>query len=149
MARYSSLRASDADRDAVAERLRHAAVEGRLEPHELEERLHTALRARTYGQLHGLLADLPGKPVVRRQRSRMQVAPAARLALMVAVRVAVVVAILAFVVTVAASLMALAVLWVIALLAMRTARGCHRRVGPHTAWHRPPRRPARMAGRPF
>ena len=47
MAEPSHLRASDADRDAVAERLRRAAAEGRLEPEELEERLHTALRART------------------------------------------------------------------------------------------------------
>ena len=49
MAQPSYLRASDADRDAVAERLRRAAVEGRLQPEELEERLHAALRARTYG----------------------------------------------------------------------------------------------------
>ena len=59
MARQSSLRASDADRDAVAERLRQAAVEGRLDPDELEQRLHIALRARTYGELDRLLGDLP------------------------------------------------------------------------------------------
>ncbi len=53
MARHTSLRASDADRDAVAERLRQAAIEGRLEPDELEQRLHTALRAKTYGDLTG------------------------------------------------------------------------------------------------
>ena len=55
MARQSSLRASDADRDAVAERLRQAAVEGRLDADELEQRVHTALRARTYGDLERLL----------------------------------------------------------------------------------------------
>jgi hypothetical protein len=59
MARTSSLRASDADREAVAERLREAAAEGRLEPDELEDRLHRALRARTYGDLGRLVADLP------------------------------------------------------------------------------------------
>jgi Domain of unknown function (DUF1707) len=137
MARYSSLRASDADRDAVAERLRLAAVEGRIEPYELEERLHTALRARTYGQLHGLLADLPGKPVVQ-QRRKAEVAPVARFALRVAIRLVVVVAVLAVVVTVAASIAALAVLWAIAWLCLRTARGCHGRHRRTTAWHRPP-----------
>ena len=62
MARHSSLRAADADREAVTERLRQAAAEGRLEPDELEDRVHTALRARTYGELDLVLADLPGEP---------------------------------------------------------------------------------------
>ena len=59
MRRFESLRASDADRDAVTDRLREAAGEGRLEPEELEERVHAALRARTYGELGRLVADLP------------------------------------------------------------------------------------------
>ena len=59
MARQSSLRAADADREAVTERLREAAAEGRLEPDELEDRVHTALRARTYGELERVVADLP------------------------------------------------------------------------------------------
>src|SRR5918999_1265203 len=61
MSRYESLRASDTDRDAVTERLREAAGEGRLEPDELEERVDSALRARTYGELAPLVADL-GRP---------------------------------------------------------------------------------------
>jgi hypothetical protein len=65
MPRSATLRASDADRDAVADRLHKAAVEGRIEPEELEERLHKALRARTYGDLHRLVADLPGTPARR------------------------------------------------------------------------------------
>jgi hypothetical protein len=59
MSRYESLRASDADRDAVTDRLRRAAGEGRLEPDELEERVDAALRARTYRELGLLVADLP------------------------------------------------------------------------------------------
>jgi Domain of unknown function (DUF1707) len=55
-------RAADADRDAVAERLRIAAGEGRIEPWELEERLGQAYRAKTYGELATLLADLPSPP---------------------------------------------------------------------------------------
>ena len=58
----ASQRASDADRDAVAERLRVAAGEGRIEPWELDERLGQAYGAKTYGQLADLVADLPGQP---------------------------------------------------------------------------------------
>ena len=60
MSRRSSIRASDDDRERVAERLRQAAGEGRLLAHELEERLAKALRARTYGELDDVVWDLPG-----------------------------------------------------------------------------------------
>ena len=59
MTRRSSIRASDADREDVAQRLTQAAAEGRLLVHELEERLATALQARTYGELEAVVADLP------------------------------------------------------------------------------------------
>ena len=59
MARRSTILASDSDRERVAERLRQAATEGRILAHELEERLARALRARTYGELDLLVADLP------------------------------------------------------------------------------------------
>jgi hypothetical protein len=58
----ASQRAADADREAVAERLRFAAGEGRIEPWELDERLGQAYRAKTYGELAALLADLPPQP---------------------------------------------------------------------------------------
>ncbi len=60
MSRRASIRASDDDRERVAERLRLAAGEGRLLAHELEERLGKALRARTYGELDEVVWDLPG-----------------------------------------------------------------------------------------
>ena len=41
MGRPSTLRASDADRELITERLRKAAAEGRLFPEELEQRRHT------------------------------------------------------------------------------------------------------------
>jgi hypothetical protein len=41
-----ALRASDNDREQTAARLRHAAVEGRLLPEELEDRPHAAFSAR-------------------------------------------------------------------------------------------------------
>jgi hypothetical protein len=128
MARHSSLRASDADRDAVAERLRQAAVEGRLEPDELEERLHTALRARTYGDLSTVLSDLPAQPV--RWERRQRLAPVAAL---LAVRLVVTVAILAAVVVFAALTFAWWMIGLIVWLALSCGRRCH-----GSTWHRPP-----------
>ena len=66
-----SLRASDADREQVAERLRQAAAEGRLNADELEGRLQTLFAARTYGELDALLADLPAARSVSTQRRRI------------------------------------------------------------------------------
>ncbi len=59
VARRTTLRASDADREAVAERLRHACAEGRLLAEELEERLGAVFSARTYGELDAVVSDLP------------------------------------------------------------------------------------------
>ena len=55
----SRLRISDADRHTVAELLREAAGEGRIDIDELDERLQAAYDARTYGDLVPLTADLP------------------------------------------------------------------------------------------
>ncbi|MFG1871408.1 DUF1707 SHOCT-like domain-containing protein [Micromonospora arborensis] len=67
------MRAADADRAAVADRLRVALDEGRLDLHEYDERLQRAYAARTYAELEALLSDLP--PVTPAQRSAL--APAA------------------------------------------------------------------------
>lgn len=53
------LRASHADRDRVVDVLRVAAGDGRLTAAELDERLETALSARTTSELTQLTADLP------------------------------------------------------------------------------------------
>ncbi|MFJ6796504.1 DUF1707 domain-containing protein [Streptomyces sp. NPDC091268] len=53
------LRASDADRDRVVERLRDAVAEGRLDMEEFEERLDAAYTSRTYAELEPLTRDLP------------------------------------------------------------------------------------------
>src|SRR5437868_1440958 len=68
MARRSTLRASDSDREHVAERLRQATAEGRLLAEELEDRLGVAFSARTYGELDEVVADLPSGTVARRAR---------------------------------------------------------------------------------
>ncbi len=122
MSRSASLRASDADREAVADRLHRAAVEGRLEPEELEERLHKALRARTYGELRRLVTDLPGTPARRSNGSL------ALTALKLSVRVVVALVVIAAVITVA---VVMAAWWIAWLLLWMTLRG--RRYG----WARP------------
>jgi hypothetical protein len=53
------MRISDADRHQVAEILRQAAGEGRLEPDELDDRLEAAYSAKTYADLVPITADLP------------------------------------------------------------------------------------------
>lgn len=54
------LRASDADRERVADILREALAEGRLDMEEFGERLDATYAARTYGELAPITRDLPG-----------------------------------------------------------------------------------------
>jgi hypothetical protein len=56
------LRASDADRDRLADELRAHSVAGRIDTDELEERLQRAYAARTLGELEALRRDLPATP---------------------------------------------------------------------------------------
>ena len=53
------MRVSDADREQVAERLRDHFAAGRLTSEELDERLATALSAKTVRDLRAVMADLP------------------------------------------------------------------------------------------
>jgi hypothetical protein len=59
MAMDDRIRASDADRERIASRLREHYAEGRLTSEELEERVAAALSARTYGDLRHVMAGLP------------------------------------------------------------------------------------------
>jgi DUF1707 SHOCT-like domain len=61
-----SMRASDADRQEVIERLRTALDEGRLKMDEYLERMGQASEAVTYGDLAPLYADLPESGSVAR-----------------------------------------------------------------------------------
>jgi DUF1707 SHOCT-like domain/Cell wall-active antibiotics response LiaF, C-terminal len=56
---HHGYRISDADRERVAELLRQAAGEGRLDIDELEQRLELAYAAKTYGELVPITQDLP------------------------------------------------------------------------------------------
>jgi hypothetical protein len=57
-----ALRASDADREAVAERLRVASVDGRIDSEELEERLSAVYSARWVADLDRLVSDVVPPP---------------------------------------------------------------------------------------
>lgn len=73
----SQMRISDADRQRVADVLRDAAGDGRLDFDELEERLEQTWQAKTYGELVPITLDLqatgpvvpPAAPPVRRTSS--------------------------------------------------------------------------------
>jgi uncharacterized protein DUF1707 len=55
----NQMRAADSDRERVAEQLRSAHAEGRLDLTEYDQRVQQAWAARTYGELEVLTADLP------------------------------------------------------------------------------------------
>jgi hypothetical protein len=133
ISRTGHFRASDADRDQVAERLRAAATEGRIGYDELEERLGKTLGARTYADLEAVVADLPPSPPARR-RPLLPASPLARVAIVAAVAVPVV---LAAIVVLTAVLSAW-ILWGIAgwwCLGQRHGYGRHPSRHPR---HRPP-----------
>ncbi|MFE4666078.1 DUF1707 domain-containing protein [Streptomyces sp. NPDC056716] len=56
----AELRASDAERDRIADILRDAMAEGRLTAEEHSERIDGVYRAKTVGELEPLIRDLPG-----------------------------------------------------------------------------------------
>jgi hypothetical protein len=86
-ARRGHMRASHADRDQVIDVLKTAFVHGRLDKHELDQRVGEALVSRTYAELATLTADIPSgltrtrqsmpvrkmvcKPVLHRGASRI------------------------------------------------------------------------------
>jgi Domain of unknown function (DUF1707) len=66
MYRYSThshqdpnVRASDADRDEIGERLRRHHAEGRIDAEEFQERIDSCYQAKTIGELRQLVNDLP------------------------------------------------------------------------------------------
>jgi hypothetical protein len=128
MGRHDSLRASDADREAVVDRLREAAGEGRLEPDELEQRIDGALRARTYGDLAELLADLPGDGRVLLRRAGWRTNPVARSAMLGAGLLVAVTVAFALVALVAMLVLAAAAWWIAFFLFWLVCCGSRRRL---------------------
>jgi Flp pilus assembly protein TadB len=118
----------------VAERLRAAAAEGRLLTEELEERLSRALRARTYGELDDVTADLPrgGEGVARRSRASSRVAPVPAVALVVFAPLA-----LALVMAVVAIVFAMLTAWTVLAVLLWVMLSHRRRwYGPRWAYAR-------------
>ena len=133
MARRGTLRASDADREQIVDRLRKASSEGRLAVRELEQRVGAALQARTLAELDAMVSDLPGRPLGEPRKAShravrlLQAHPAL---LLIAIPLALVAA---------ATLVAIAVLWsAIMLLIFLLGDRRHRGWGhmTYTAWYR-------------
>jgi hypothetical protein len=138
MSKRGTLKASDADREQVAERLRKAAAEGRLLTEELEHRLTAAFSARTYGELDELTADLP-RDVARPARRRPLPIPAPAMALaflvLMPMMVAIVVAAVVLVVSMTAmwALFAVIAMWMFGRRPAFPVRHYGRYYG--RAWH--------------
>src|SRR5215831_11604166 len=90
--RYSDqhLRVSDAERNAVAERLGAHYSDGRLDQAEFDERVGRAMNAKTRGDLNGLFDDLPetGAPARPELPGRRRRHPILLVALLVFVAIA-------------------------------------------------------------
>ncbi|WP_300012703.1 DUF1707 domain-containing protein [Pseudonocardia sp.] len=73
---HGYMRASDADRNAVAQRLQAAVDEGRLDLSDYDERLQHAYAARTYAELERVTADLPApvpdRKVVAKEKAAVE-----------------------------------------------------------------------------
>jgi hypothetical protein len=63
------LRAADADRERIAERLRVSHAEGRLDIAEFQQRLEHCYEAKTLGELRELVKDLPRQDEEGKRRS--------------------------------------------------------------------------------
>lgn len=73
-----TIRASDAERDAVVEILRRHTADGRLTMAEFEDRVAEAFAARTRGDLRPVLRELPADPPPERARPPRVRSPRAR-----------------------------------------------------------------------
>ena len=84
------LRVSDAERQAVADRLSEHFAAGRLDQAEFDDRIGRAMGAKTRADLGGLFADLPetGAPAVHGHPYRRRRHPILLLALIVVLAVA-------------------------------------------------------------
>ena len=80
--RDPNLRAADADRERVAERLRTSHAEGRLDLAEFQQRLERCYESKTYGELDELVRDLPRQDVPEKRPASAWLGPA-RLATLV------------------------------------------------------------------
>jgi hypothetical protein len=87
------VRASDADREATATRLRQHYTEGRLDAREYDERIDRCYAAKTVRELDDLFVDLPrtGAREAEHDRDRHEWRPPWRLAMVVPILIALIV----------------------------------------------------------
>jgi hypothetical protein len=141
VARRSAIRASDADRESVVERLRAAAGEGRIAAHELEQRVTAALKAKTYGELDATVVDLPTDRSGRRPSAGGRAVATARAhPVLVVAALPIVIAVVAVVIAVMIVLaMAWAMVMVVMLVLMHDRRRYRGRPpwGPRGPWIHP------------
>lgn len=146
MAKRSSLRASDADRERVAERLKQASTEGRILAHELEDRLGAAFHARTYGDLDAVVADLPGARMARRSRSRSREFVAEQPLAAAVLLVVVAISVLVMAAVVVAGLLAFSGVWMVLAILVLVHRSGRAGGRPPYYGGRPPHRGERGRG---
>jgi hypothetical protein len=70
-----NMRASDADREAMAETLRRHYAAGRLDAEEFDERIGRCYTAKRLSELDELLADLPREPAPQPEQRRERPCP--------------------------------------------------------------------------
>jgi hypothetical protein len=145
MARRAALRASDDDREQVADRLRHAAAEGRLLTEELEERLGAAFSARTYGDLDTVVSDLPA-PRDDRHKTPLWVKATMALAILVAMLAVLAVVAVLFVGLAGAWLVWVFIAWMCFGRGRRSWPPGHSRRRPHPLAYGDPRTRAPRGG---
>jgi hypothetical protein len=76
-AQVQTMRAADADRQQIADRLKGALDEGRLSLHEYDDRIRDTYAARTYAELLVLVEDLP-QPGINTREVQARTAAARR-----------------------------------------------------------------------
>jgi hypothetical protein len=127
MSRQSGLRASDADREKIAQRLHGAMIEGRISPEELDERLGAVFSARTYGELSAVVRDLPRLGASRsRTASLLRTLSPLQAMIALAVTLPVLLLLLAMVIFLVTGLLAGYAVWMLAMwwLVGRRGRVC-------------------------
>jgi hypothetical protein len=67
--RALKVRASDSDREQIAEILRSQHADGRLDSEQLQQRIDAGYQAETISELVQLIADLPGRAAAQQRRA--------------------------------------------------------------------------------
>jgi Domain of unknown function (DUF1707) len=149
VSKRGAIRASDADREQVVDRLHKASTEGRIASDELEHRVSTALKARTYGELEATVADLPG-PRSRTAPTQRRTVPTWALSALRSNPMLLLFVIPGLAVT-AAMLLAATVVWSVMMLVIFILGGGRGGLHPRPPWlhtgHHGLRAPRRGAGR--